>query len=237
MGKDKIRRFKENDTFECLYQPQFQEVFGATYYMKGQWHERHFKNGNPLVLELGCGRGEYTVSLAKKIPQKNFIGVDIKGARMWRGAKTVTEESIENAAFVRSRIEFIESVFAPEEVSEIWITFPDPQMKKQKKRLTATPFLERYKSFLKDNGIIHLKTDSAFLHNYTLELVKQNNLELIEANSDIYGTGRACELLSIKTRYEMEFLEKGIKITYLSFRLKKEALLNEPEWDSSAYER
>lgn len=237
MGKDKIKRFEENKSFDCLYQPQFEEVFGSTYFMKGKWHSHRFKNDNPLVLELGCGRGEYTVALARKFPNKNFIGVDIKGARMWRGAKTATEEAIQNAAFARCRIEFIESVFAAQEVSEIWITFPDPQMKKYTRRLTSTPFLERYRNFLKDGGIVHLKTDSAFLHNYTLELVKQNNLELLEANNDIYGTGRACELLSIKTRYESQFLEQGIKITYLSFRLKREAVLSEPEWDSDLYER
>ncbi|MFA6770545.1 MAG: tRNA (guanosine(46)-N7)-methyltransferase TrmB [Bacteroidales bacterium] len=237
MGKGKIKRFEENKSFNCLYQPQIKEVFDSTYYMKGEWHSRHFKNENPLVLELGCGRGEYTVELARKFPDKNFIGVDIKGARIWRGAKTVTEESIHNGAFVRCRIEFIESIFAPQEISEIWITFPDPQIKKFTKRLTSTLFLERYKHFLKDGGVVHLKTDSVFLHNYTLQLVKQNKLELIEAYSDIYGTGRACELLSIKTRYESQFLEQGIKITYLSFRLKKEVVLNEPEWDSDAYDR
>lgn len=228
MGKDKFKRFQENETFKCLYQPDFEEVFRVDHNMKGRWHKEHFGNSNPIVLELGCGRGEYTVELAKKYPGKNFIGVDIKGARMWRGAKTATEESIGNAAFLRTRIEFTESVFKKDEVSEIWITFPDPQIKKSSKRLTSSYFLERYKSYLIDGGIIHLKTDSNFLHNYTLELVRHNSLELIEANNDIYGSGRADELLSIKTTYEKMFLKEGIKITYLSFRLKREANLTEP---------
>ena len=237
MGKDKLRRFEENKTFACLYQPEFEEVFGVDYKMKGRWHIDHFGNKKPIVLELGCGRGEYTVALAGKYPDKNFIGVDIKGARLWRGAKTVTAEGIPNAAFVRSRIEFIGSVFGEDEVSEIWITFPDPQIKRDNKRMTSPPFLERYKKFLVDGGIIHLKTDSAFLHNYTLELVRQNNLELIEANDDIYGSGRADDLLSIRTRYESVFLGQGIKITYLSFRLEREAIISEPVWDSDAYDR
>ncbi len=237
MGKDKFKRFQENETFGCLYQPEFEEVFGKDYKMKGNWHKDHFGNVLPIVLELGCGRGEYTVAMAKRFKEKNFIGVDIKGARMWRGAKTATEESIANAAFVRTRIEFIESVFDRDEVSEIWITFPDPQIKRYKKRLTSAIFLDKYRRFLKDGGIVHLKTDSAFLHNYTLALVLQNNLELIEANNDIYGTERADDLLSIRTRYESIFLGQGIKITYLSFRLKREVQLTEPEWDSEAYDR
>lgn len=237
MGKDKIKRFRENESFDCLYQPDFEEVFRVPYYMKGKWNSHHFKNNNPVVLELGCGRGEYTVELSQKYPHINFIGVDIKGARMWRGAKTVTEQKITNAAFVRSRIEFIESVFGDGEVSEIWITFPDPQMKRENRRLTSSLFLERYRKFLKNGGVVHLKTDSPFLHNYTLQLVRQNGLELVEANDDIYGTGRADDLLSIKTRYEKEFLSKGIKITYLSFKLKHESVLSEPVWNQSLYER
>lgn len=217
MGKDKFKRFEENKSFTCLYQPDFKEVFGEDYIMKGRWNSHHFKNENPIVLELGCGRGEYTVALAKRYCNKNFIGVDIKGARMWRGAKSATEEKIENAAFLRTRIEFSNSCFSKDEVSEIWITFPDPQIKRENKRLTSPVFLERYRGFLKERGIIHLKTDSAFLHEYTLDVIKQNRLELIEANNDIYGTGRADELLSIQTRYESLFLSQGVKITYLSF--------------------
>lgn len=231
MGKDKLKRFEENKSFECLHQPEFSDVFNGDCNMKGNWNTIQFKNNNPVVLELGCGRGEYTVELARRFPYKNFIGVDIKGARMWRGAKTVTEESIPNGAFLRCRIEFAQSAFDCDEVSEIWITFPDPQKKKSSKRLTSSYFLERYRKFLRDEGVVHLKTDSRFLHQYTLELIKHNKLELIEANDDIYGTGRADALLSVKTRYESEFMSQGMKITYLSFKLRKAGKLAEPEWD------
>ena len=227
MGKDKLRRFEENKHFDCLYQPEFDEVFRGDYWIKGRWDTEHFRNNNPIVLELGCGRGEYTVEMARNFPKKNFIGVDIKGARMWRGAKSVTEETLSNAAFMRCRIEFAESVFGPEEISEIWITFPDPQPKKSSKRLTSSFYLNRYRNFLKSGGVIHLKTDSAFLHEYTLELIRHNNIELIEACNDIYGTNRADELLSIKTHYERQFLSQGIPITYLAFKL-GETLLDEP---------
>lgn len=237
MGKDKLRRFAENETFECMFQPEFEEVFNNNYKLKGLWHERVFRNNNPLVLELGCGRGEYTVALGRAFPDTNFMGIDIKGARMWRGAKSATEESLKNVAFTRCRIEFIESLFAPEEVSEIWITFADPQLKRDNKRLTGVLFLNRYMKFLKDGGVIHLKTDSRFLHEYTLALATQNNLEIIEINKDIYGTGRADEILSIKTHYESNYLSQGIPITYLSFRLKKGAKLVEPLWDRELYPR
>ena len=229
MGKDKLKRFEENRHFACLYQPEFEEVFRSDCDIKGKWNREHFKNSSPIVLELGCGRGEYTVEMARSFPEKNFIGVDIKGARMWRGAKSVTEESIPNAAFVRCRIEFAESIFGWDEVSEIWITFPDPQPKKCNKRLSSSFYLNRYKNFLKRGGVIHLKTDSAFLHEYTLALIKYNNLELIEACSDIYGTDRADRLLSIKTHYEKQFLSQGIPITYLAFKLGDIQLVEPPE--------
>ena len=237
MGKDKLKRFEENKSFCCLYQPEFEEVFHTDYKIKGLWHKEHFANQRDIVLELGCGRGEYTIALARKYPHKSFIGVDIKGARLWRGAKTATDEQMDNAAFVRCRIEFIESVFAQDEVSEVWITFPDPQIKRDNKRLTSAGFLQRYRTFLKDGGVVHLKTDSPFLYNYTLELVKQNSLELLEANEDIYGSGRADELLSVKTRYESQFLSMGMKITYLSFCLRRDGALKEPDWDSEQFER
>ena len=236
MGKDKLRRFEENKQFAALYQPEFEEVFRKEYKMKGRWNKEHFGNDNPIVLELGCGRGEYTVEMARNFPNKNFIGVDIKGARMWRGAKSVTEESINNAAFFRCRIEFAESAFASEEVSEIWITFPDPQPKKSTKRLTSSFYINRYRNFMKKGAIIHLKTDSAFLHEYTLELIKHNGLELIEACSDIYGTGRADKLLSIKTHYEKQFLSQGIPITYLAFKI-GEVPLEEPHTSEDLEEK
>jgi tRNA (guanine-N7-)-methyltransferase len=235
MGKDKLKRFQENEGFECLFQPDFKDVFNNEYFIKGSWDTSYFKNGQPIVLELGCGRGEYTVSLAQTFKSKNFIGVDIKGARMWRGAKTVTENSITNAAFLRSRIEFINSVFAKDEVSEIWITFPDPQIKKSSKRLTSSYFLERYRKFLKDGGVIHLKTDSQFLHHYTKTLVEVNSLEVISCCDDIYGKKFADDILSIKTRYEQMFLSKGMPITYLSFKLDNKRALIEPDFDAEPY--
>jgi len=232
MGKDKLKRFAENESFRCLFQPEFEEVFRKDYKLKGKWHSEVFKNDNPIVLELGCGRGEYTVEMGRKYPDINFIGIDIKGARLWRGAKSATEESLTNVAFVRCRIEFIEWLFGPGEVSEIWITFADPQINRDNKRLTGTLFLERYRKFLVADGIIHLKTDSIYLHNYTVAMAKLNHLEIIEGNKDIYGSGRADELLSIKTHYEENYLSMGIPITYLTFKLSSHNKLTEPEKDS-----
>lgn len=220
-GKDKWRRFAENETFRCVIQPEFEEVFRTDYKLKGKWREDFFGNNNPIVLELGCGRGEYTVALAEHFPDCNFIGIDIKGARLWRGAKTATENGMANVAFLRTRIEFIESFFALGEVNEIWITFPDPQLRKRriKKRLTAPEFLTMYAHFLRPDGAIHLKTDSQHLHEYTKGIVKGNHLSLLESCADIYGTGYADELLSIKTTYEAKFLAEGFPITYLKFQL------------------
>jgi len=232
MGKDKLKRFAENENFKCLFQPEFDEVFRKDYKLKGKWHSDVFNNGNPIVLELGCGRGEYTVEMGRKYPDINFIGIDIKGARLWRGAKSATEESLTNVAFVRCRIEFIEWLFGPGEVSEIWITFADPQINRDNKRLTGTLFLERYRKFLVPDGIIHLKTDSLYLHNYTVAMAKLNHLEIIEENTDIYGSGRADELLSIKTHYEENYLSMGIPITYLAFKLNSYNKLTEPEKES-----
>ncbi len=232
MGKDKLKRFAENESFKCLFQPEFDEVFRKDYKLKGRWHSDVFNNNNPIVLELGCGRGEYTVEMGRKYPNINFIGIDIKGARLWRGAKSATEESLLNVAFVRCRIEFIEWLFGPGEVSEIWITFADPQINRDNKRLTGTLFLERYRKFLVPDGIIHLKTDSLYLHNYTVAMAKLNNLEIIEENRDIYGSGRADELLSIKTHYEENYLSMGMPITYLAFKLSSQDKLTEPEKES-----
>ncbi len=228
MGKNKHKRFAENETFTLLHQPVFDSIFKKDFHLKGKWHSVFFKNNNPIVLELGCGKGEYTIALAQRYPDKNFIGVDIKGARLWRGAKTATEAQMPNVSFVRTRIDFIESFFAENEVAEIWITFPDPQPKYPLKRLTSTRFLSRYQKFLQANGSIHLKTDSQELHAYTQELVLLNNLEMTDANADIYGTGRADELLSIKTFYEQQFLKQGMPITYLQFKLEAKKELIEP---------
>lgn len=231
MGKDKHKRFLENEQFALLHQPTFDEVFSKDYHLKGQWHSQFFHNSNPIVLELGCGKGEYTVALARMFPEKNFIGIDIKGARMWRGAKTATEEQLPNVAFVRTRIEFIRSIFGKDEVSEIWITFPDPQMKsnRRKKRLTAAGFLNSYRTFLQPTGVVHLKTDSQFLHEFTKCIISENGLNQLVACNDIYGTGFADELLSIKTAYEKEFLSQGLPITYLKFNIHGSEPVKDPE--------
>lgn len=221
MGKDKLRRFAENLTFERLVQPAFEEIFQNDHALKGHWHEQFFRNDNPIVLELGCGKGEYTVALAERNPERNYIGVDIKGARMWRGAKTATEKEMPNVGFVRTRIEFINSFFAEGEVDEIWITFPDPQLKtrRAKKRLTSPLFLERYARFLAAGGAVNLKTDSQHLYNYTNAVIEHFGLPCEVSNSDIYGTGYADEVLSVKTAYEKMFLERGLPITYTRFSL------------------
>ena len=217
MGKNKLKKFAENSTFHCMVQPEFDKIFHRNHELKGRWREDFFGNGNPIVLELGCGRGEYTVELARKFPEKNFIGIDIKGARMWRGAKTATEEGLLNAGFLRTRIEFIESFFAPGEITEIWITFPDPQLKKDRaiKRLTSPAFLERYARFTAINAVLHLKTDSLHLHEYTKAVLAANGITPEVSSPDIYGSGTADDLLSIKTTYEQRFLGEGFPITYL----------------------
>ena len=173
MGKDKLRKFAENLTFKCMVQPEFDDIFHKDHPLKGKWHSDFFHNDNPIILELGCGRGEYTVALAERNPDKNYIGIDIKGARMWRGAKTATERGMSNVGFVRTRIEFIRSFFAEGEIAEIWITFPDPQLKSRraKKRLTSPLFLADYKRMLEETGVINLKTDSKHLFNYTAAVI------------------------------------------------------------------
>lgn len=235
-SKDKLKRFAENATFSCLIQPRTEEVLGCDHPHKGHWRER-FGNDNPIILELGCGKGEYTVALAQRYPERNFIGIDIKGARLWKGAKFAEQNKMPNVAFIRTRIEFISSLFAEGEVDGIWITFADPQERKPRKRLTSTMFLRRYAGFLRDGGVIHLKTDSRLLHNYTLELARQNGLEVICHDEDIYGHGLADETLSIKTFYEASFLAKGIPITYLAFRLDTRKPLIEPDWDQQPFEQ
>ena len=221
MGKDKLKRFAENLTFERLIQPSFAEIFNKDHELKGRWHREFFGNDNPIVLELGCGKGEYTVALAERNPGHNYIGIDIKGARMWRGAKTATENGMNNVGFVRTRIEFINSFFAEGEVDEIWITFPDPQLKtrRAKKRLTSPLFLERYARMLAPEGAINLKTDSQHLYNYTQAVIGHFGLPCEVSNNDIYGSGYADEVLSVKTAYEKMFLERGLPITYTRFSL------------------
>ena len=229
MGKDKLRRFAENLTFDCMIQPEFEDIFHRDHPLKGRWHEDFFHNDKPIVLELGCGKGEYTIALAQRDPDRNYIGIDIKGARMWRGAKTATENEMKNVAFVRTRIEFINSFFGEGEISEIWITFPDPQLKtrRAKKRLTAPLFLERYAQMLSEDGVINLKTDSQHLFAYTSAVIDHFSLPCEVANDDIYGSGYADEVLSVKTAYEQMFLERGLPITYTRFSL---GGLREFEW-------
>lgn len=231
MGKNKLKKFAEMKEFSCALEYPREELIANGFPYKGTWNGGFFRNEAPIVLELGCGKGEYTVALARNNPGCNYIGVDIKGARMWRGAKTVEEEKISNAAFLRAEIENITSFFLPGEVEEIWITFPDPQMQKTRKRLTSTRFLEYYRSILRDNGIINLKTDSPFLYEYTRRLVELNGLEILTNTDDLYGSGLADPVSSIKTFYEQQWLSRGKKIKLISFRLPREGTLAEPESD------
>jgi len=224
LGKDKLKRFAEIKTFKNVIEPVTEEARNTTHFLKGKWGSDFFENSNPIILELGCGKGEYSVNLGKLYPSINFIGIDIKGARLWRGAKEVIDEGIKNVGFLRTRIEWIESFFAKDEVSEIWITFPDPQptRRREKKRLTSPLFLNRYRKMLIPDGIIHLKTDNKELHDYTLEVLKYNNAKIIESTSDLYNSNIQSPVLSIKTFYENKFLEKDVKITYIKFKINKE---------------
>ena len=222
-SKNKLKRFNENVTFANVVQPKRDELVNGEFNLKGQWNSSFFKNNNPLILELGCGKGEYTIGLAKKYPNKNFIGIDIKGARFWRGAKTAVEEGIENAAFLRTQIELIEYAFAEKEVDEIWITFPDPQIKykRTKHRMTNSEFLERYKKILKPDGVVNLKTDSEFMHGYTLGLLHGAGHEVLYANHNVYKQeGSPEEVTAIQTFYESQYLEKNKAITYIRFKIK-----------------
>lgn len=221
-SKNKLKRFRENETFNNVIQPTRDELVNQNFGHKGQWNDKYFKNNHPLVLELGCGKGEYTIALAKRYPNKNFIGIDIKGARFWRGAKTAIEDSIENVAFLRTQIELIDFAFAEQEVDEIWITFPDPQIKykRTKHRMTNMEFLQRYKKILKPEGVIHLKTDSEFMHGYTLGLLHGAGHEVLYANHDVYKQeGSPEEVTSIQTHYEGIYLEKNKAITYIRFKI------------------
>ena len=222
-SKNKLKRFRENETFENVIQPSREEVVGEDFQFKGNWNRKFFKNDNPLVLELGCGKGEYSVGLAQAYPQKNFIGIDIKGARFWRGAKTALEEELPNVAFIRSQIELIDRLFAENEVDEIWITFPDPQIKykRTKHRLTNSEFLQKYKKVLKPDGVVNLKTDSEFMHGYTLGLLHGEGHEILHANHDVYKNEYSPkEVVGIQTFYEKQYLEQGKRITFVRFKIK-----------------
>ena len=222
-SKNKLRRFRENETFANVFQPSRDELVKAPYSLKGHWNKTFFKNDNPLILELGCGKGEYSVALAKKYPNKNFIGIDIKGARFWRGAKTAIEDNIPNVAFLRTQIELIDHAFAAGEVDEIWITFPDPQIKykRTKHRMTNAEFLERYKQILKPDGVVNLKTDSEFMHGYTLGLLHGAGHDVLYANHNVYKQeGSPEDVTNIQTFYESQYLEVNKPITYIRFKIK-----------------
>lgn len=208
-------------TFPNVFEPSLEEVTGHPFHLQSCWRKEYFKNNNPLVIELGCGRGEYTVGLARMFPEKNFIGVDIKGARMWQGAKQAMDQHLPNVAFVRTRIEFIRSFFGSNEVDEIWLTFPDPQEKKRraKKRLTGSLFLNMYKEFLKKDGLIHLKTDNALLYTYTLNMIQHNKLDLQFHTDNLYRDLDIAKSPNIRTYYEELFLTEGKSIHYLRFLL------------------
>ena len=229
MGKNKLKKFGEMEMFSNVFQYPYSVVLQQGFPLKGKWHSDFFGNGNPVVLELGCGKGEYTVGLAKRFSDRNFIGVDIKGARMWTGAKQAVTDNMPNVAFVRTNIELIASFFAPGEVSEIWITFPDPQMKKTNKRLTSVRFLNLYRRILEPGGIINLKTDSPFLYTYTRELVRLNGLPVEVDTDDLYASGMADDILEIRTFYEQQWLVRGLTIKYLRWRLDAGTELQEPD--------
>lgn len=241
MGKNKLKKFAEMETFHNVFQCGAREMVedSPVVAMRGKWHAEYFHNDNPIVLELGCGRGEYTVGLAARYPNKNYIGIDIKGARMWAGAKQAEQAGMKNVAFLRTNIEMLTHFFAPNEVAEIWITFPDPQMKKATKRLTSTYFMQRYAQLLQKNGHIHLKTDSPFLYTYTQAMVKENKYPLLVDTADLYNTDQISgvgsresdieEARALQTHYEHQWLDRGLTIKYLRWELSHADNLVEPE--------
>jgi tRNA (guanine-N7-)-methyltransferase len=229
VAKKKLFRFAEMHTFNNVVHASADDVLNKKHPLYGKWAEKFFGSSKPVVLELGCGKGEYTTGLAELYPELNFLGIDIKGARIWKGAKYANEKELKNAGFLRTRIDFISSFFAPGEIDQIWITFPDPQLKKARKRLTSSVFLNRYREFLKAGGLVHLKTDNPELYHYTLSVIKANGLELLEATDDLYGTDPAGNVLSIRTYYEQRYLDKGLPITYIKFRIDSQDNIAEPE--------
>jgi len=238
MGKNKLAKFAEMETFSNVFQCTAPHLGTNADQgkMRGQWHT-FFGNSNPIVLELGCGRGEYTVGLAQIFPEKNFIGIDIKGARMWAGAKEALQKGLKNVAFLRTNIEMLNHFFAENEIYEIWITFPDPQMKKATKRLTSTYFLDRYQHLLVNNGIIHLKTDSPFLYQYTSAVIRENKFVTLCNTNDLYHSGINDDILSLRTHYEKQWLERGMTIKYIKFQLLHSLSYAEPteEFEKDTY--
>ena len=234
MGKGKLAKFADMASYENVFQYPYSVVEHVPFEMQGHWREQYFHNDHPIVLELGCGKGEYTVELAKLYPETNFIGVDIKGARMWTGATQALQEGLKNVAFLRTNIEIIERFFSEDEVQEIWLTFSDPQMKNPRKRLTSTYFMERYRKFLVDGGIIHLKTDSNFLFTYTTYMVEHNHLPIEYRTEDLYGNHNFqssifnSQLLTIQTYYESMWIARGLNIKYMKWQLPRTGSLEEP---------
>ncbi len=221
-SKNKLKRFRENETFSNVLQPTREQVISNGLNLKGNWNTAIFKNNNPITLELGCGKGEYSVGLAREHPDRNFIGIDIKGARFWRGAKTALDQQLKNVFFIRTQIELVDYLFAQNEVAQIWITFPDPQIKykRTKHRMTNPEFLAKYKVILGDPGFLHLKTDSEFMHGYTLGLLEGLQADILYAHHDVYKNDYSpLEATGIKTYYEQQYLDQGKKITYLKCRL------------------
>lgn len=230
MGKNKLKKFKEMESIEFVHQYPFARLQSEGFPLRGRWGADFFHNDNPIVLELGCGKGEYTVGLAGRTPEKNFIGIDIKGARMWTGATEARRLGLTNVSFLRTDIELLPYFFAPGEVAEIWITFPDPQMKKVRKRLTSTRFMELYRKVMADGGRIHLKSDSPFLYTYTKAMVELNELQVADDTANLYVRDLADDdVLRIRTYYESQWLDRGLTIKYLSFLLPQHGELREPD--------
>lgn len=228
MGKNKLKKFADMEQMSCVFQYPFGVLRESGFPLRGRWNEEYFHNSGPIVLELGCGKGEYTVGLARRYPEKNFIGIDIKGARMWTGARAATEEGLANAAFLRTNIELLPHFFAPGEVSEIWITFPDPQMKKIRKRLTSTTFLNIYRQVMAPGGMIRLKTDSPFLFTYTRLMAELNGIVPETITDDLYHSSAADDILQIRTFYEQQWLDRGLTIKYIAFPLPMDGAHEEP---------
>ena len=228
MAKNKLTKFAEMGSYENVFHSPYEKLREEGFSLKGKWHT-YFENKNPIILELGCGKGEYTVGLARKFSDKNFIGIDIKGARIWTGATQARKDNLNNVAFLRTHIELINYFFSENEVSEIWITFPDPQMKKANKRLTSTRFMQEYSRILKSDGVIHLKTDSNFLYSYTKEMIEVNNLKILFDTEDLYNSNPEDKILGIQTFYEQQWLERGLNIKYIKFLCPKDKEWSEPE--------
>ncbi|MBQ0049130.1 MAG: tRNA (guanosine(46)-N7)-methyltransferase TrmB [Bacteroidales bacterium] len=231
MGKGKLAKFADMAANPLVVEPMFRPGQNIDFPLKGKWHQEFFRNEHDIVLELGCGRGEYTVGLGRCFPEKNYIGVDIKGSRMWTGAEDALRSGMQNVGFLRTHIEFLPEFFSPDEVSELWLTFSDPQMRKATKRLSSSYFLERYRKFIRPNGIVHLKTDSNFLFTYTEELLKANGIVPEACTRNLYAldTEDTKDARAIQTYYEGMWRERGIDIKYLRFRLPKDGALVEPE--------